>query len=97
MEKPLFPEESQSAGISYTHQIANLSDWGLASGGLYTISITANTHQLASEFSVRVYELVGTDYVYTNLPYTITASGTLVLQVTESPDNRFVGRVNMGE
>ena len=69
------------------------TDWGVATGGYYEITIVAATHAKANIGSVQVwqgttdFDLVMPDRVRVNV------AGDVLLRVTETPDNRFAGKV----
>lgn len=77
-------------------QTFNLAGWGTASGGLYTITVTAATHGKGVNPIVQVYELNGSNYESVIISI-INNSGDISFQVNETPDNRFNGKVIISE
>lgn len=77
----------------YSNTFNATTDWGVASGGYYTIAITAANHGRGTTPLVQVYEQSGSDYDLV-MPdrLRVTALGQVEIRVTETPDNRFAGR-----
>jgi len=70
--------------------------WGTAASGLYTITITAATHSITAPKTVHVYEKVGTDYELVQVDHQrILSNGDIAISVSEVPDGRFIGRVEI--
>ncbi len=78
----------------YTDTFNATSDWGSASGGLYTITVLAATHGKGTAPSVMVFELVSGNYELVGIhTLQINVAGDVSLKVLETPDNRFAGLV----
>lgn len=73
------------------------SDWGSASGGQYTLTISAATHGKGLNPVVQILEQSGSDYVAVVLMHKLNASGDVILEVLETPDNRFAGKIIISE
>ena len=82
---------------NYTQLFNNTTDWGVASGGLYTISIPQTTHLLdiGSSIDVIIQEDLGASWAAVQADsITINkTTGDVEINVTEIPDSRFTGRV----
>lgn len=96
-EKPLFPRESTTVGISFTLPITDLNQWGSPVDGLYTLSITPTEHGLGSGFAARIYSIVDGVRTREYIDYTLDSSGTMTISVVAVPDYRFLGSVELGE
>lgn len=72
------------------------SDWGSASGGYYTITITAATHERGTNPVVASIEKEsGSDYIVVELGtdgLKTLSTGDIEMKVPENPDCRFAGR-----
>lgn len=67
------------------------TDWGTASGGLYSIALAAATHQRGSTPRVTVYrDIGGGSYQDATFEFNvkINASGDVTIQAEETPDSR---------
>lgn len=85
-----------SAANVYSQTFNATIDWGAASGGLYTITITAATHGFALNVSnVAIYETSGADSIqtFTNQVIIDNITGDVSFNVSEAPDGRFAGKV----
>lgn len=67
------------------------SDWALV-GNEYVLTIPASVHNVTNP-TTTVYEAVGADYHIVNVGILVRANADVVLTVSSSPDNRFVGIV----
>jgi hypothetical protein len=67
--------------------------WTGPSGGEYTITITAGTHGKGINPNVMVYETNGANFDQTFPSVQINASGDVSIKVSETPDNRFNGKI----
>lgn len=89
----------QSAGGSgaYTHSFNATTDWGSASGGLYSIAINSSTHGKGVPTTIQVFEDDGTSYVVvdTDVLKINKSTGTVTLSVADSPNGRFAGIVTI--
>jgi hypothetical protein len=70
--------------------------WGSPSGGTYTITILATTHNKGTDPLVQVFELVSGNYESIIIPI-INNSGDISMQVNSSPDSRFTGKIIISE
>lgn len=78
---------------TYSQTFNSTSDWGVASSGEYTISITQATHEKSPAPHVQVFELNGSVYELVETGVEVNGSGTVTISVSESPNTRFAGRV----
>ena len=67
--------------------------WTGPSAGEYTLTITAATHGKGINPNVMVYETSGADFIQVFPSVMINASGDVSLKVSETPDNRFNGKI----
>jgi len=91
-EKPLYPKESETAGISFNKTFLS-TDFSAAVSGVHTLSILASEHGMAGNVPVRIFD---TDSRLTNIDYIVDVSGNIYIEVTEVPDYRFSGSIHMG-
>ena len=92
-----FLEESDKIpSARYAATFNATTDWGTASGGKYTYTVTAATHGRGVSPSVLVEELSGTDYirVFTD-EMKINSTGDVSISVISSPNCRFAGRITL--
>jgi len=79
----------------YTSTFNATTDWGSASGGLYTISIPAATHGFGTVTGITFYETItGTSSIV--MPDTVSVDDTtqdVSFSVSENPEGRFEGKV----
>jgi len=85
-----------TAGAPYSSTFDATTSWGAASGGIYTITITAGTHgKGTSPKEVTIYEDDGTNWI--PAPGVIAkinkTTGDISFEVSETPDDRFAGRI----
>lgn len=82
------------AAPHYVQSFDNTTSWGTASGGEYSISISAGTHGLGTNVIATVYEqLSPTEFEEVFVYTTITSAGTVTIKVPETPDTRFTGKI----
>lgn len=74
-----------------------IADWTGPSGGLYSYSLTAVTHGKGTDPIVQVYELNGSDYEIANVFFKVNSSGDITIQVSDTPDLRFDGKIVVSE
>lgn len=87
---------SGSGATAYTSSFNNTTDWGAASGGYYTITITEATHGKGTKPIVQIYELVSGVYEQVDVDRLgIAANGDVTIRVPESLDTRFTGRITI--
>ena len=82
---------------NYQQLFNSTSDWSGPSGGVYTISILASTHGKGLKPLVQVWELNGSNYNLLGFAVIISPTGTITLEVIDSPDNRFAGKILVSE
>ena len=89
-----FLEEADTLpSARFTALFNNTSDWGTASGGFYTLTITQATHTRGLSPQVMVFEESGSDFVKVGLDEVkVLANGDVELRVTEDPNCRFAGK-----
>ena len=80
-------------GSKYAASFNNTTDWGSPSGGFYTLEILAAIHEKGTTPLVTVYESASGGYENVVVHILIDVSGNIQLKVTETPNNRFTGRV----
>lgn len=88
-------DDNVATGLtSYSATFDATADWGAASGGYYTITIPATTHNVAVPRVVSVWETIGVERFLTTVDQLIiTASGDIQMKVIDTPDSRFAGEV----
>jgi hypothetical protein len=82
----------------YTTFFNATTDWGVAAGGYYTITITEAVHnQGTATIDVSFFESSGGDWVEIQVDNVSIdqTTGDVSFSVPESPDNRFAGRVTL--
>lgn len=86
------PGEVVASRYTSTHDAT--TDWGAASDGYYTISITAATHGRGTSPNAEFYETDGTDQIAV-MPdrVLVAANGDVSFRVPEDPDLRYAGKV----
>ena len=85
---------SQSVVTSapYTSSFDATTSWGSASGGFYTITVTAATHGKGATPIFQLYELSGSDYLAVGVyQASFNGSGDISIKVPETPSGRFAG------
>jgi len=68
------------------------TDWGAASGGIYTQTITEATHGRGTSPQVDLFEESGSDFILVDADVKVLANGDVEITVPESPDCRFAGK-----
>lgn len=94
LEKQLL--SSDSIHLPYVQNFNNTTDWGSASGGLYTITVPGTSHGFGINVNnVVLYETVGGESVLVNANGLSidNATGDVSFTVSETPDGRFTGKV----
>lgn len=90
-----FIEESEFVPVErFVSTFTATTEWGTASGGFYTITVTEATHGRGVQPLVTIQELSGSDYINVS-PHSILilANGNISISVPDSPDLRFAGRM----
>ncbi len=83
-----------STVAKYSSTFNATTSWGSASGGFYTITIAAGTHNKGTAPAVRVEEGSGADWIRALVDQEIVRStGDVEIKVSDSPDGRFAGRI----
>jgi len=79
----------------YTSPHNATTDWGSASGGYYTISVTGAVHGRGTNPMIQYYEVVGGNQIQVTPDQSSVASatGNLSFRVPDSPDLRYAGKV----
>lgn len=82
-------------GQTFTRLIASTSDWSGPSGGNYTLSIPATVHGLGRivVLGEAYAQVAGVNSPVSPDVAIAEATGDVTISVTETPDNRFVGRL----
>ena len=78
---------------TFTQSFNATTDWGVASGGFYTIAIPQSTHGKSVSPLVQLYEVAGSDFDQVEAEIVITSAGDVDIKVTEVIDSRFAGKV----
>ena len=87
---------AQSA--NYVLTFNNSTDWGVASGGYYTITILQGTHNKGTDPVIQVFELNGTDYdVVDTTVFIDSITNAISIKALETPDSRFQGKIVISE
>jgi hypothetical protein len=83
--------------IPYQQTFNSTTDWGVASGGFYTITIPASTHNKGTNpTNINVYELQGANYELYIPDIFINASGDVSIKEFSTPqDTRFQGKISI--
>lgn len=82
---------------TYELLITNLGDWGSPSGGLYTITILAATHGKGTKPLVQALETTASTFTLIGLAHQIDSLGNITIEVSNIPDNRFLGKILIGD
>jgi hypothetical protein len=83
----------------YTQTFNATTDWGTASGGKYTITISGTTHNKGVNPQIRIQEDLGSELDNIVEPddlITNEATGDISFSVPEIPDYRFAGIITVG-
>lgn len=96
-----FDMVSDGAGTqipNYVQTFNATTDWGVASGGFYTITIPLATHNKGSNPVIQVFELVGSDYDIVDTTIFIdSVTSAISIKALQSPDSRFQGKIIISE
>lgn len=88
------PSPGPSGTSSYSQSFDNTTSWGTASGGEYSITITAGTHGLGTDVMAEVYEEISpTEFQKISVSLILTTAGSVIISVLETPDLRFTGKI----
>lgn len=80
--------------VKYVKTMNATTDWGAASGGYYSIQVTAATHGVGTQPFVQIEETSGSDTIRVDVDEVkINSSGDIAIRVPEVPDLRFAGRI----
>jgi len=78
----------------YSSPFTATTEWGTASNGYYTITITEATHGRGTNPNVQVYELSGSDFHKVDVDdVLVLANGNTSIRVPEVPNLRFAGKI----
>lgn len=93
-----FLEDSEKVvSDRYVKTFNSTSDWGTASGGYYSITIAAATHERGTQPGVAgIFEVSGSDFIEVQLGtggLIVASDGAVTLKVPEIPDCRFAGKI----
>ena len=87
-------ESETAAAERYVYGFTATTEWGTASAGYYTITVTAATHGIGVNPVCKVQELSGSDFIDVEPDRIYTyANGDISFRVPETPDLRFAGRI----
>lgn len=70
-----------------------VADWQGPSGGFYTISYSAATHNLGVNPQVDIFELSGSDYIEAEAEIVHDASGNVTVRIPDVAEARFDGKI----
>lgn len=88
--------ESLDLNIKKVVSFNATTDWGSASGGYYSYTITKTVHGITTPTNISVFESVSGGYVETQVDQiSVSNTDSVVLRVPETPDGRFAGRVSI--
>lgn len=74
------------------------TSWGTASGGYYSLTVTAAVHSKGVNPIVKIYKEDGVDFVEIEVDQVkINALGDITIRVPEVPDLRFAGKLVVGQ
>lgn len=80
--------------VPYEQSFNATTDWGSASGGYYTITITEATHSKGTKPLMLIMEQNGLNFNKIEVDLiTITPAGDVSFRVPEVPDLRFAGKI----
>lgn len=82
---------------NYVATFSNPVSWGLPSAGEYTLTVPVATHGKGQNPIVQILELSGSDYVTVAISHKVDSLGNIIIQVSETPDLRFNGKVIVAE
>lgn len=82
---------------NYQQSFNNTTDWGSPSGGIYSLVILATLHGKGTKPIVQVMEQSGLDFINVGIAFKMNASGDITLEVNQTPDNRFAGKIIISE
>lgn len=82
---------------NYVATFNNPISWGSPSGGNYTLTVPVATHGKGQNPIVQILELSGSNYVVVAMSHVIDSSGNISIQVSETPDLRFNGKIIISE
>ena len=85
-----------STSANYEQLFNATTDWGSPSAGVYTFVLLQATHAKGTKLNINVYELNGSDYQSVGITSKINGTGDITLEVLQSPDNRFEGKIIIG-
>jgi hypothetical protein len=85
---------SGSPSIPFEQTFNATTDWGVASGGYFTISITEASHGKGPSPIVSILEVNGLNFDKVEVDLiTLTPTGNISFRVPETPDLRFAGKI----
>lgn len=82
---------------TYELVITSLSTWGSSVSGNYTLTILASTHGKGTKPLVQCLETTTSTYTLISVAHQIDSSGNITIQVSDTPDNRFLGKILIGD
>ena len=84
---------SAAAGTLVKYSTTFLIGTFVLNGGFYEYTITQASHGAGLSPTTQVYELVGSNYELVQPVVIVNASGDIIIQVTNTPDLRFNGKI----
>lgn len=82
------------SSIPFEQSFNATTDWGVASGGYYTISITEASHAKGTSPIVSILEADGLNFNKVEVDLvTLTPAGDISFRVPETPNLRFAGKI----
>lgn len=82
---------------NYVATFSTPTSWGSPSAGNYTLTVPVATHGKGQNPIVQILELSGPNYVTIAISHTVDPSGNIIIQVSETPDLRFNGKIIVAE
>lgn len=86
-----------SSTPTYELVITNNTQWGSPSGGIYSLTILASNHGHGVNPLVQCLETNGANYDLLIVSHKLNTSGDVTIEVDQAPDNRFLGKIIIGE
>ena len=95
-EAPSSGGGGSTGATTYVQTFDASSAWGSASGGFYTITITAGTHSKGVNPQVQIFENNSGSFDDVDVDrLRVDSSGNITFRVPDSPDSRFAGKINI--
>jgi len=86
-------ENGQGGSANYYSQTFLLGDWNGPVSGYYFLTVPQASHTKEINLTVKVYELVGSNYEEVDVFVQINGSFDVTIRVDANTDNRFEGKI----